>query len=228
MAAQALLTSPRCYCNRYRRFDIITLYGLGGSATGLWQKKPLAKPSIRTMSNFNIISKLFHEHIEYLSLSADAIADVCDTVAAHLANALIIENKVFSIGVGLDSSTALSFCQLIREGVWFERPPLPIVELTATRAEPIGAGVSWVTRELNSLGQPGDVAVVWGSQLTPDDVKTLSSAAEQRSVQVFWVGTQGPTISLSFTDSDAQMRYSLSNITALTMARVTETHLFGA
>lgn len=179
------------------------------------------------MSNFNIISKLFHEHIEYLSLSADAIADVCDAAAAHLANALILENKVFSIGVGLDASTALSFCQLIREGVWFERPPLPIVELTATRAEPIGAGVSWVTRELNSLGQPGDVAVVWGSQLTPDDVKTLSSAAQQRSVQVFWVGTQGPTTSLSFTDSDAQMRYSLSNITALTMARVTETHLFG-
>lgn len=180
------------------------------------------------MSNFDTVAKLFHEHIEYLSLSADAIADVCDTAAAHLANAIVSEKKVFSVGVGLDASTALSFCQLIRDGVWLERPSLPIIELTATRAEPAGAGVSWVTRELNSLGQPGDVAVVWGSQLTPDDVKTLSVTAEQRSIQVFWVGTQGPTMSLSFTESDAQMRYSLSNITALTMARVTETHLFGA
>ena len=180
------------------------------------------------MSNFDIVSKLFHEHIEYLSLSADAIADVCDTSAAHIAYAIVSEKKVFSIGVGLDSPTALSFCQLIRDGVWAERPSLPIIELTAARAEPTAAGVSWVTRELNSLGQPGDVAVVWGSQLTPDDVNTLSTAAEQRNIQVFWVGTQGPTMSLSFTESDAQMRYSLSNITALTMARVTETHLFGA
>ena len=180
------------------------------------------------MRNFDTISKLIHEHIEYLSLSADEIADVCDTAGAHLANALVLENKVFLIGVGLDASTALSFCQLIREGLWLERPPLPIVELTATRAEPVRAGVSWVTRELNSLGQPGDVAVVWGSQLTPDDIKILSSTAEHRNVEVFWVGTQGPTISLSFAHSDADMRYSLSNITALTMARVTETHLFGA
>ena len=180
------------------------------------------------MSNFDTVAKLFHEHIEYLSLSADAIADVCDTAAAHLANAIVSEKKVFSVGVGLDASTALSFCQLIRDGLWLERPSLPVIELTATRAEPAGAGVSWVTRELNSLGQPGDVAVVWGSQLTPDDVNTLSVAAEQRNIQVFWVGTQGPTMSLSFTETDAQMRYSLSNITALTMARVTEIHLFGA
>ena len=109
-----------------------------------------------------------------------------------------------------------------------ERPSLPIIELTATRAEPAGASVSWVARELNNLGQPGDVAIVWGSQLTPDDVNTLNTAAEQRAIHVFWVGTQGPTMSLSFTESNAQMRYSLSNITALTMARVTETHLFGA
>ena len=180
------------------------------------------------MSNFDIISKLFHEHIENLSLSADTIAHVCDTAAASLASAIVSEKKIFSIGIGLDACTALSFCQLIRDGVWLERPSLPIIELTATRAEPVGAGVSWVTRELNSLGQPGDVAVVWGSQLTPDDINTLSTAAEQRSILVFWVGTKGPTMSLSFTKSDAQMRYSLSNITALTMARVTETHLFGA
>ena len=88
--------------------------------------------------------------------------------------------------------------------------------------------MSWVTRELKSLGQPGDVAIVWGSQLAPNDVNALSNAAEQRNIRAFWVGTQGPTMSLSFTESDPQMRYSLSNITALTMARVTETHLFGA
>ena len=180
------------------------------------------------MSNFDIVSKLFHEHIEYLSLSADAIADVCDTAAAHLASAIVSEKKVFSIGVGLDSSTALSFSQLIRDGVWLERPSLPVIELTAARAEPIDAGISWVARELKGLGQPDDVAVIWGSQLTPDNVNTLSAAAEQRNMQVFWIGTQGPTMSLSFTESDAQMRYSLSNIAALTMARVVETHLFGA
>ena len=52
------------------------------------------------MSNFATVAKLFHAHIEYLSLSADAIADVCDTAAAHLANAIVSEKKVFSVGVG--------------------------------------------------------------------------------------------------------------------------------
>ena len=77
------------------------------------------------MSNFDTVAKLFHEHIEYLSLSADAIADVCDTAAAHLANAIVSEKKVFSIGVGLDASTALSFCQLIRDGLGWNGHPYP-------------------------------------------------------------------------------------------------------
>jgi hypothetical protein len=64
------------------------------------------------MSNFDTVSKLFHEHIEYLSLSADAIADVCDTAAAHLANAIVSEKKVFSIGIGLDGATGRRRCCL--------------------------------------------------------------------------------------------------------------------
>ena len=176
------------------------------------------------MSDFDTVAKLFHEHIEYLSLSR--MRSLTSAIRPRLILPMpSCQKKGLLCRRRFRCIDALSFCQLIRDGVWLERPSLPIIELTATRAEPAEAGVSWVTRELNSLGQPGDVAVVWGSQLTPDDVNTLSTAAEQRNIQVFWVGTQGPTMSLSFTESDAQMRYSLSNITALTMARVTETHL---
>lgn len=77
------------------------------------------------MSNFDTVAKLFHEHIEYLSLSADAIADVCDTAAAHLANAIVSEKKVFSIGVGLDDLLPCLFASSFVPGFGWNGHPYP-------------------------------------------------------------------------------------------------------
>ena len=49
------------------------------------------------MSNFDLISKLFHEHIEYPSLSADTIVDAAENIASQIANAIVSERKVFSV-----------------------------------------------------------------------------------------------------------------------------------
>lgn len=180
------------------------------------------------MSSFDIVSKLFHEHIEHLSLSADAIADVCDQAASLIANAIISEKKLFSIGMGLDKATAVSFSHLIRDGVWLERPNLPVVELTADRAQSINASAAWVAREITSLGQSDDVAVIWGSQLSSDSIALLYEVAEERGVQLVWIGAQGPSMSLSFSESENQTTYGLTALTAITLARAVEHHLFGA
>ena len=178
------------------------------------------------MTNFEIISTLLHQHIERLSLSADTIADVCNTAAVQIANAITSEQKVFSAGTGIDGSAALCFRQLIREGIWLERPALPIINLTAINTINTDSGAAWIAQELNSLGQPNDVAVIWGSQLSPANVEMINAATDQRRMHVIWIGTQGPTMSLSFDDADAQVRASLSYITALAMARIVESHLF--
>ena len=118
------------------------------------------------MSNFDLISKLFHEHIEYLSLSADTIVDASENIASQIANAIVSERKVFSVGIGLDAAPASAFYHLIRDGLGPERPTLPIIRLTAEHADPIDSASQWLAKEVKSLGQPGDVAVVWGSQMS--------------------------------------------------------------
>jgi phosphoheptose isomerase len=89
------------------------------------------------MSNFDLISKLFHEHIKYLSLSADTIVDVSENIASQIATAILSERKVFSVGIGLDAAPASAFYHLIRDGLGPERPTLPIIRMTAEQADPI-------------------------------------------------------------------------------------------
>ena len=179
------------------------------------------------MSSFDIVSKLFHEHIEHLSLSADAIADVCDQAAGLIANAIVSEKKLFSIGVGLDKATAVSFSHLIREGVWLERPNLPVLELTADRAQSVDSSVAWIAREITSLGQSEDIAIIWGSQLGSANIALLYEVAQERGVQSIWIGAQGPTMSLSFSEAESHTTYGLTALTAITLARAVENHLFG-
>jgi len=179
------------------------------------------------MSNFDLISKLFHEHIEYLSLSADTIVDASENIASQIANAIVSERKVFSVGIGIDAAPASTFYHLVRDGLGADRPTLPIIRMTAEHADPIDSASQWLAKEIKSLGQPGDVAVVWGSQMSGTATQTILAAVEQRGVQSCWVGAQGPGASLNFSQTNTALRFSLSNISALAIARLVEVHLFG-
>ena len=178
------------------------------------------------MNSFDITAEFFHQQIEHISLAADAVAGMAEAAAPAVAGAMMAERKVYSIGSGIDANLAETFCHLIRDGLGTERPNLPIIPLTSSAAEPIDAGAQWLAREIRTLGHPGDVAVVWGSQLTPAGVDSLHSALAQREMTSFWIGTSSPNPSLPFPEANAAVRLALCSMTAIAMTRIIESVLF--
>ena len=178
------------------------------------------------MNSFDITADFFHQQIEHISLAADSVAEMADTAAPAIAGAMMAERKVYSIGAGVDANLANTFCHLIREGLGGERPSLPIIPLTSNATEPMDAAAHWLAREIRTLGHPGDVALIWGSQLTPDGVDSLHSALAQRDVTSFWIGIASASHSLPFAESSAAVRLGLCSMTAVAMARIVESVLF--
>jgi len=178
------------------------------------------------MDSFDITADFFHQQIAQISLSADSVAGMAEAAAPVIAGAMMAERRVYSIGTGIDAHIARTFCHVIREGLGTERPNLPITPLTSDAAEPIDAAAHWVAREIRTLGQPGDVAIVWGSNLTANGVDSLHSALTQREVTSFWIGATSPSHSLPFSDAHPSVQLGLCSMTAVAMARIVESVLF--
>ena len=172
------------------------------------------------MNSFDITAEFFHQQIEHISLAADAVAGMAEAAAPAVAGAMMAERKVYSIGSSIDANLANTFCHLIRDGLGSERPNLPIIPLTSSAAEPIDAGAQWLAREIRTLGHPGDVAVVWGSQLTPAGVDSLHSALAQREMASFWIGTSSPNAELPFPEATAAVRQALRSRTTVARTRI--------
>lgn len=178
------------------------------------------------MDSFDITADFFHQQIAQISLVADSVADMAEAAAPAIAGAMMAERKVYSVGTGVDAHIANTFCHLIREGLGAERPNLPIVPLTSVAAEPIDSSAHWIAREIRTLGHPGDIAIVWSSNLTPIGVDSLHSAIMQREVTSFWIGATSPSHSLPFPEASAAVRLGLCSMTAVAMTRIVENLLF--
>lgn len=178
------------------------------------------------MDSFDITADFFHQQIAQISLSADSVAGLAETAAPVIAGAMMAEHRVYSIGTGIDAHLAHTFCHVIREGMGAERPNLPISPLTSEAAEPIDAAANWIAREIRTLGHPGDVAIVWGSNLTASGVDLLHSVLTQREITSFWIGTNSPSQSLPFADANASVRLGLCAMTGVAIARIVESVLF--
>lgn len=178
------------------------------------------------MDSFEITADFFHQQIAQISLSADSVAGMAEAAAPVIAGAMMAERQVYSIGTGIDAHIARTFCHVIREGLGIERPNLPIVPLTAEAAEPIDAAAHWIAREIRALGHSGDVAIVWGSNLTASGVDDIHSALTQREVMSFWIGATSPSHSVPFSDASPSIRLGLCTMAAVAMARLVENVLF--
>lgn len=178
------------------------------------------------MNSFDTTAEFFHQHIEHISMTVDAVADMADMVAPMVASAIMEERRVYSIGSNIDASVANTFAQLVRDGLANDRPNLPIIDLTATNSEPRDGATNWIARQIRSLGQRGDIAVIWGCQLSPIDIDALHSVLEQREMTSFWFGAQSPSHSLPFSGIPEDVRLGLCAMTATLVARLIETTLF--
>ena len=81
------------------------------------------------MDVYPSIASFFQRHLEASSLAVDAIADTLGDAIELLAQAILADRKLFSIGLGADRASATALTSLLQHGILRERPSLPVVEL---------------------------------------------------------------------------------------------------
>ena len=157
----------------------------------------------------------------------DEIASPLASAAELATEAILDDQKLLSIGLGADCASATAFASLLHKGVFRERPALPVVEITEHHIETVSVGVSWAVQRIQALGQPGDVAFIFAALLSTGDIQRLSQVAEQRQMQLIWLGNLGPGLSINSNDKDVETRVTLNMTLAICVARLIDIHTFG-
>lgn len=179
------------------------------------------------MPHYETVAAFFQQHMEHLSLSVDAIADVTGNAAMAATEAIFAERKLFSCGVGVDVASAVAFSEFMRRGLKRERPALPVVELCTRHSEPLEGGVRWLGEQITALGQPGDMAILFSGTLQAADLDFLANALNKRQMNSVWIGAQGPGPSLVFPGADVSTVLTLSHASALCLAELIDVSTFG-
>jgi len=179
------------------------------------------------MAHYELIARHFQHHIEHLSLSVDAMADILEQAADHVSSAIFAEQKLLCCGTGADSTGAMLLSELLRKGLVRDRPTLPAIELCARSSDPVDGAINWLTQQITALGQPGDVAVVFASTLGSGELERLDDTLNRRQVTPIWVGAQGPGPSLTFPGADASTALALSLASTVCLAKIIDIATFG-
>ncbi len=157
----------------------------------------------------------------------DDMAKPLGDAAVMSSEAVLNECKLFSVGLGADCASAAAFAGLLHRGMLRERPGLPVVELSEHHIESMEAGLSWASQQIQALGQPGDVAIVFGATLNEQHSQRIGHAADQRQVKVIWLGRRGPGISIEAAEEELETRVTLNGTLAVCLARLIDIHTFG-
>ena len=157
----------------------------------------------------------------------DDMAKPLGDAAVMSSEAVLNECKLFSVGLGADCASAAAFAGLLHRGMLRERPGLPVVELSEHHIESMEAGLNWASKQIQALGQPGDVAIVFGATLNEQDSQRIGHAADQRQVKVIWLGRRGPGISIEAAEEELETRITLNGTLAVCLARLIDIHTFG-
>ncbi|MCH1553911.1 MAG: hypothetical protein L7S45_04895 [Luminiphilus sp.] len=174
------------------------------------------------MNSYRQITGLFQQHLEALSLSADGLAEAIEVIAAAIVQTSFSEKKVFVVGLGSDGISAQSLIHSLETGLERERPSLPCIGISDLQDGSRGSAIQWACNRLRALGQPDDIAVVFGRQLTDDDRELLAKVATQRDMSTFWVPHEGNNKTMTVTASQAQQQ-----MTALTIGYLVDVLAFG-
>ncbi len=157
----------------------------------------------------------------------DDMAEALGDAAVISSEAVLNERKLLSVGLGADCASAAAFAGLLHRGILRERPGLPVVELSEHHIESVEAGVTWASQQIQALGQPGDVAIVFGANLNDQDSQRIGHAADQRQVKVIWLGRYGPGISIDAAEEQLETRVTLNGTLAVCLARLIDIYTFG-
>ncbi|MDX1836244.1 SIS domain-containing protein [Legionella taurinensis] len=173
------------------------------------------------------VRQLFGMSIEAKIAAADVLSAPIAKAGLRLVNCLLNDGKILLCGNGGSAANCLHFAAAMLNHFDVERPPLPVIALTADVASMTSiAGDSHYdhvfARQIQALGQEGDVLMVLSTSGNTDSILHAVNAANDRGMDTIALsGRDGGVLANHLGPEDIELR-----VIADTEARIRETHLF--
>jgi D-sedoheptulose 7-phosphate isomerase len=172
------------------------------------------------------IKQNFQDSINTKQMAADLLAEPLSTSAQMITQCLLGGGKVLSIGNGGSAGDAQHFSSEMLNRFEMERPGLPAIALTtdSSTLTSIANDYSYdqvFSKQVNALGQQGDILLAISTSGNSTNVNRAIQAAHDREMQVIALsGKQGGDMASLLTADDVEIR-----VPSDSTARIQEVHL---
>ena len=172
------------------------------------------------------IKQNFHDSINTKQAAADLLAEPLATAAQMITQCLLGGGKILSCGNGGSAGDAQHFSSEMLNRFEMERPGLPAVALTtdSSTLTSIANDYSYdqvFSKQVNALGQQGDILLAISTSGNSTNVNRAIEAAHEREMQVIALsGKQGGDMASALTADDVEIR-----VPSDSTARIQEVHL---
>ena len=141
------------------------------------------------MDHYKIIAENFQDTIETIAMSVDTLAGTIEKGSQLMVEALLSDRKIIACGNGVDGALAQLFACILLDRFEADRPALPALTLgtdhTSLTAIAHSTGINDIfSRQLQALGQAGDVLVCFSSQLGADNLLQTVRTAQERDIGI--------------------------------------------
>lgn len=173
------------------------------------------------------VRQLFGVSIEAKIAVADALSAPIAKAGLRLVNCLLNDNKILLCGSGGSAANCLHFSAAMINHFEVERPPLPVISLTTDMSclTSIANDSHYdqiFARQIQALGQEGDVLLVLSTTGNADTILQAVNAANDRGMDTIALsGRDGGVLANHLGPEDIELR-----VQADTAARIREMHLF--
>jgi len=173
------------------------------------------------------VRHLFGASIEAKIAMVDVMSESIAAAGQRLVNCLLNDGKVLLCGNGGSAANCLHFSTVMLSHFEAERPPLPVIALTTdisamTAIANEGAADQFFARQIQALGQEGDVLLALSTTGNSSSVLNAVNAANDRGMDTIALsGRDGGVLANHLGPEDIELRVPCDNA-----GRIRETHLF--
>lgn len=173
------------------------------------------------------VRHLFGHSIETKIALVDSLSVIIAKAASRLVHCLLHDSKLILCGNGGSAANGLHFSAALLNRFEVERPSLPVIALmndscTATALASDGHYEQLYARQIQALGQEGDLLVILSTTGNADNLLQAVHAAHDRGMDIIALsGRDGGVLANHLGPEDIEIRVSADSA-----ARIRELHLF--
>ncbi|KTC64853.1 DnaA initiator-associating factor for replication initiation (plasmid) [Legionella adelaidensis] len=173
------------------------------------------------------IRQLFGISIEMAIAVADTLSPDIARAGKRLVDCLLNDNKILLCGNGGSAANCFHFASAMINCYEVERPPLPVIALTndfgsLSAIANMGNADHIFSRQIQALGQEGDVLIVLSTNGNSNNLLQAIGAANDRGMDTIALnGRDGGVLTNHLGPEDIELR-----VPGDSAAQIRETHLF--